>query len=288
MISFLADGANIPWFFARTLRRIPPNEASLIYLPTFDHTNDAGIHFPNGFARIVWSLARKKFRQSRSLSRILCRLGFFEEDVEDFDAVLALTLTAWMGRRPTVDFFKHVASGMGLKHTIVPLVDPLTSTTIITPSGMVSPINFSGNEISEIKFAPNNVGICEEAKGLIEGSTKLVLFGISPLSILFLKTMGKLSGLLQKYSGQIIYVLPSRLSDLDRATLRLLKAEPNTRGLIKVIEEDIDAVVLDEREHRGLGGPSELKFTIYPVRFNVEERAEKEKIVRALLRVLTA
>ncbi len=289
MISFLCDGINVPWFFNRILRKMDPKDVGVIYIPTFDYQNELGIHFSPGFVSLVNELARKKFRPSRVVLRMLSRLGMITEDMRDFDIVIDLLITLWMARgKSVVDIFDIISKRLGSKHCIIPLVEPLTTTIVKCDKEAVKPMNMHDieTEIKEIEFIPKDVEMCGIAREIIDTSDKLVLVCISPLSFLYIKRMGKLGDIFKKFKGQIIYVLPNKLSSIDHSILRFLDSDPSLLGLIGMLNDSVDTIVFSEDKTEILEKMHELKFMCYPLKLESEDPNEKRRIINQILKLL--
>jgi len=290
MISFLCDGHNVPWFFPRIVRRIDPKDVAIIYIPTFDYSNERGIHFSPGFVSLIRGLVKRKPRPSRTIFKMLNLLGIVRNDIKDFEVILDLLITLWITRRaPIREIFDIILEGLGSKYSVVPLVEPLTSTIIKTETKIIRPVdlNKEKEEIKNIEFVPKDIEICEKAIESINNSDKLVLFAISPLSFLYLKNVGKISNIMKGYKGQIIYVLPSSLEEGDKCLLRFLKAEPSFIGLLNMLNGSVDSVVFSEERKDILEKMQELKFSCLPMMFYSEDISIKRKIIDDFTRLLT-
>ena len=290
MITFLVDGINISWHFPEVIRQLNPEEIAIIHVPSFDFELGPGFHFSPGLSSTLSTLARRHFRTTYRVSVILNSMGIINKRLTDFDSVLMLLLTIWIEKNlPLIELYDMLRGSLKIRYKVLPLLEPPSYTIIETKSQVVDPLSyiaFDGEEIKKIKIFAKDSEVSEIAKEVMEESSRVVLYETSLLTMILIREISEVRKLLEKHQGEIIYILPHRLTKLDKALLARDKLSQDILGAIESLQDQVDIVTFDSKETEVIEKAQELKVTLYPISYNFDTIEDKKRTIGDILNVI--
>ncbi|MHA1617206.1 MAG: hypothetical protein ACTSX9_07890 [Candidatus Njordarchaeales archaeon] len=290
MITFLVDGINTSWHFPEVVKQLSSNDVVIIHVPSFDFKLDPGFHFSPGLSSVFSALGRRHFRTTYRVSNILNALNIIGRRLTDFDSVLMFLLTIWIEKEWSLtQLYDKIREALKIKYRILPLLDPPSTTMIETKHRMIDPLSymaFDGEEIRRIKFFSEDSEVTEAAKEAIEDSSRIVLYETSLLTMLFIREISSVKKVLEKHKGEIICILPHRLTKLDKALLARGKFSQDILGAIESLQEQVDIITFDSKEVGVIEKAPELKLTLFPISYGIESLENRKKTLKEILNVI--
>ncbi len=293
MLLILHDGIYISKLFTSLIEKLDSENTVVLNLPATDFERN-GIHFSPGYVKLVKRMSNYRIVNQSGFDQYFKEMGLIDFDITDFDLALNLALTIWIKNGyPLTDFYERINEKYNLKLKILPIIEPLPDVNIKVDEELITHPEFMDrkeiNEIKQIiingskKFELNSV-----AKDLLKEANTVILFQLSPLSIAVLGAINIFKKIVEDFEGHIVYLLPKNLTPQDLAVLRKLAKTEETRGLLKLLKDQVDIVVFDEEDISILESIKEMDFTSYPISFKAKTKEEIDKSVRDFLNVLEA
>jgi len=295
LISILIDGFITEKLLLSLTKKLSEDSFVIVSIPSFDCETSSGIHISLAFNNLlkVLSPEKKRTKYEYKLFHFLKKLNFIENKQTDLELTVSMLQTIWVKNGlPLRAFYERITRGLNISTTILPLLEPLPNLIIELEDGDKK--NFldviDGDLTEKIKKISydelDKIKLVTETKKVLENSDKILLFQISPLTVYFLKSIGTLKKILETFKGTILYLLPKKLRQIDKKFLSILKYSEDLTGLIQMSQEQVDAVIFDEKQRYLIRELSDVKLTLYPTPYYIKEDKKINEFIESLLKIL--
>ncbi len=293
MITILYDKLKMPISLETLLNELDTSDVALVPVPSYDFMLNSGIIFSPVFTSLLEGLSSKKIQGSFESTKILSTLGFLPKKdlLDDFAVIIGMLMTIWLLRERELTYFYNLISrGLKIEYTITPLLDSPPNVMIETPTSTIDPVTMSRSkrpgDILNIRFYELNKNIAEATKNILENSKTILLYQLSPLSIVLITSIEKLKKMFQSFKGSIMYLLPKSLNPMDKKVLEKMKQEPSLMGLMDLSHDFVDGFIFNEKDTAIVKSSSEYETFLYPVNYSLATQDEVDAFVDSLFKIL--